>query len=85
MRYWDQQLLELLEYGFPLDSNRVCTLHHEGVNHSSATQFPRDTETYINEERQYGAIIGPFTKIQLKVHTFHISLRVTNLTLTGVE
>ena len=34
--YWDQQLLQLIEYGFPLDFNRACRLRHKGVNHNSA-------------------------------------------------
>ena len=60
--YWDQQLIQLLEYGFPLDFNRTCKLRHEGVNHNSANQFPSDIEAYISEETHYGAIIGPFDK-----------------------
>ena len=35
--YWDQQLLQLLEFGFPLDFNRQCPLRSEGENHTSAT------------------------------------------------
>ena len=60
--YWDQQLLQLLEYGFPLDFNRTCKLRHEGVNHNSANQFPSDIQAYISEETHYGAIIGPFDR-----------------------
>ena len=39
--YWDQQLLQLLKFGFPLDFNRDCPLQSEKGNHSSATQFPK--------------------------------------------
>ena len=60
--YWDQQLLQLIEYGFPLDFNRACKLCHEGVNHKSAIQFPSDIDAYISEETHHGAIIGPFEK-----------------------
>ena len=55
-------MLELIEYGFPLDFNRACRLHHKGVNHISATPFPNDIDAYIHEESHYGAIIGPFEK-----------------------
>ena len=60
--YWDQQLLQLIEYGFPLDFNRACRLRHEGVNHNSAIQFPNDIEAHISEETHHGAIIGHFER-----------------------
>ena len=58
--YWDQQLLQLLEFGFPLDFNRQCPLKFEGNNHASAIQHPSDIEAYLQEECQFGAILGPF-------------------------
>ena len=58
--YWDQQLLQLLRFGFPLDFNRNSQLQCEGGNHSSAIQYPKDVEAYIQEETKYGAILGPF-------------------------
>ena len=58
--YWDQQLLQLLRYGFPLDFNRACPLSHESGNHKSADEFPTDVDAYIEEECRYGAILGPF-------------------------
>ena len=58
--YWDQQLLQLLQFGFPLDFNRCCRLKHEVGNHSSADEFPSDVDTYIEEECKFGALLGPF-------------------------
>ena len=58
--YWDKQLIHLLEFGFPLDFNRSYPLKHEGKYHSSATDHPIDIEAFVAEEKQYGAIIGPF-------------------------
>ena len=58
--YWDQQLLQLLRFGFPLDFNRNLQLHYEGGNHSSAIQYSKDVDAYIQEETSYGAILGPF-------------------------
>ena len=58
--YWDQQLLQFLEFGFPIGFNRNCPLNHDGVNHKTATDFPTDVDAYIQEEIQYGAIVGPF-------------------------
>ena len=28
--YWDQQLVQLVQFGFPLDFNRNSVLHHDG-------------------------------------------------------
>ena len=58
--YWDQQLLQLIEFGFPLDFNRNCVLNHEEGNHSSATEFPSDVDSYLQEECSFNAILGPF-------------------------
>ena len=40
--YWDQQLLQCLEFGFPLGFNRTCPLKHDKENHKSALEFPQD-------------------------------------------
>ena len=58
--YWDQQLLQLLQFGFPLDFNRCCPLKHEVGNHSSADEFPSDVDAYIEEECKFGALLGLF-------------------------
>ena len=60
--YWDVQLLELLRYGFPLDFNRNCPLSSNKSNHASAVQFPTHVDAYLAEEKEFGAILGPFTK-----------------------
>ena len=60
--YWDKQLLFLIRYGFPLDfdSKFEADLQCNGKNHPSAIQFPNHVETYLKEERQFKAILGPF-------------------------
>ena len=58
--YWDQQLLEFLTFGFPLDFNRNSPLYWEGENHKSALEYPQDIEAYLKEEMQFKAIVGPF-------------------------
>ena len=40
----------MLQFGFPIDINRSCTLSQKAGNHSSATKFPDDVDTYIKEE-----------------------------------
>ena len=64
--YWDQQLLQLLQFGFPLDFNRQCPLRFEGENHASATDHPADIDAYIQEERHFDAILGPFQENPIK-------------------
>ena len=58
--YWDQQLLQFLQYGFPLGFNRECKLLCEGGNHKSANDFPSHVQAYIKEELEHGALVGPF-------------------------
>ena len=60
--YWDQQLLQLIRFGFPLDFNRACNITNESGNHKSAVDYPMDIDAYIAEEKQYDAIIGPFNE-----------------------
>ena len=58
--YWDEQPLQLIEFGFPLDFNRNCPLNHETGNHKSAAEFPTDIDACIEEELKYDALLGPF-------------------------
>ena len=57
--YWDQQLCDLLEFGFPLDFISNCGLQSVEENHTSA----KDNMVYISQilkEVKYKAILGPF-------------------------
>ena len=58
--YWDTQLIDLLSFGFPLDFDRKTSLKCDNKNHSSAIDYPEDVEAYLQEEAQFGAIMGPF-------------------------
>ena len=60
MDYCDHQLLQLIEFGFPLDFNRNSQLSSGVNNHSSALDYKNDIMTYLTEEKQHGVIIGPF-------------------------
>ena len=55
-------MIHLILFGFPLDYNRSCELIHEQGNHKSATEFPNDVNAYIEEEKKYNALLGPFDK-----------------------
>ena len=62
VQYYDTQLIHLLKYGFPLDFKLDSPLHCEHKNHSSAIEFPEHVDAYLDEEHQFSAILGRFTK-----------------------
>ena len=61
--YWDQQLCDLLEFGFPLDFDRNCLLHSVEQNHTSANDNRSHISQFLSEELQYNAILGAFKDI----------------------
>ena len=58
--YWDTQLPLLVRFGFPLDFDRKTPLESHLENHNLAKDFPQDVRAYLEEERTYDAILGPF-------------------------
>ena len=66
--YWDKQILDLLQYGFPLDFDYSRSLHSTYENHASALKFPDHVKNYIVTEMEYGAILGPFDKHPFPCH-----------------
>ena len=66
--YWDQQLPDLINYGFPLDFDRKFKLQPTYHNHTSAIQYTEHIDRYISEELKYGAIYGPFKQLPFPVH-----------------
>ena len=73
--YWDSQLLDLLEFGFPLDFDTNTVLTSTEENHASAKQFPSHVETYIQEEIKHGAMLGPFEHKPLTLHVLPFMTR----------
>ena len=67
-QYWDKQIVDLLQYGFPLDFDRSRLLQSTYVNHSSALKFPDHVQNYIQTEKQYEAILGPFHELPFQCH-----------------
>ena len=65
--YWDQQLCDLLEYGFPLDFDRECPLNSVEENHTSANENTGHISKFL-EELQYQAILGPFENKPIDMH-----------------
>ena len=68
--YFDQQLLNLIEFGFPLDFDRSCSLSSSDNNHTSAVKYPSHVEYYLLEELHYNAILGP---LDLPPFSLHVS------------
>ena len=69
--YWDSQLLLLLRYGFPLDFDHNSPLESVEENHSSANQYKKDVQAYLNKEKEFGAMLGPFKNSPIE--SLHVS------------
>ena len=66
--YWDQQLVDLLHYGFPLDFDRSRQLQPTEINHKSAIHYHDHVSHYIAEELKHGAMCGPFDEKSFLCH-----------------
>ena len=58
--YQDQNLVDYLEFGWPVGFSRAQALHTAESNHPSATKFPQHVSHYIQTEIAHGALLGPF-------------------------
>jgi hypothetical protein len=59
--FYETQILDLIQYGFPLDPDKSSFLPNFAVtNHGSALQFPAEVDNYFHEEIHFGAMLGPF-------------------------
>ena len=58
--YGDSNVLQYLEFGWPIGIDRRATLFSEGNNHTSATAHPQDITHYIVTELSHQAMLGPF-------------------------
>ena len=72
--YWDKQLVDLLEFVFPLNFDRTFELQSTEENHASGRDHAYDIECYIQKELKHGAMLGPFVP---KPVPLHISLFMT--------
>ena len=74
-QYWDQQLPDLLRYGFPLDFDRNSPLMASEQNHTSAIRLDNHVTKYIKEELHHEAILGPFQSKPITLHTSPLMVR----------
>ena len=68
--YFDQQLSDLIEFGFSLDFDRSRDLQSTFVNHASARLYPDHVDKCIEEEVGFQAMLGP---LDTKPFAIHIS------------
>ena len=66
MGNWDQQLCDLLEFGFPLDFDKYCQLHSIEENNTMD-----HISQFLHEEMQYQATFGPFDSKPIDMHNLH--------------
>ena len=66
--YFDKQLCDLIEFGFPLDFDRSRLLESTLVNHASARNFSELIDKYLREELQFQPILGPFDHPPIRMH-----------------
>ena len=58
--YFDQEILEFLEFGFPISFQGTNPNRISSPNHKGAREFPKAIDKYLSQELQEGAILGPF-------------------------
>ena len=66
--YFDQQLPDLIQFGFPLDFDRntqLCSTFH---NHASVIEHSSHMTQYIQEELEHVAIMDPFDSPPISCH-----------------
>ena len=64
--YHDREILDFLQYGWPIERDPDIPLELGGINHKGATMFNVQVDEYIQKEIQLGAMIGPFEQIPFK-------------------
>lgn len=58
--YYDYQICDLLEFGFPLGFSSNLPPVSNSRNHSGAFHYPNSVDEYIVTELDFGATMGPF-------------------------
>ena len=74
-QYWDAQLFDLLEYGFPLDACRGNQFVSKEINHALALQNVHHVQSYIEEELKFSAILGSFDNKPIPLHVSLLMVR----------
>ena len=72
--YWDQQIVDLLHYGFPLDFSHNSPLTPTYINHSSALADIEHLSQYVEEELQHEVIIFLFDTVPCTILIKNVQL-----------
>ena len=56
----ERELVDFIEFGFPLGYHGPVVHTPDVTNHTSALQFPAQVEQFIAQELEQGALIGPY-------------------------
>ena len=73
--YWDSQICDLLQYGFPLNFDRSLPLLSSEVYHTSAVRSFQSVQEYLKEELQFQAIPCPFHEKPIQLHVSPLIVR----------
>ena len=58
--YHNQEIIDLLKYGFPIECERDTAPPVVHRNHKGAVDFPEELRSYIHKQIQERTLIGPF-------------------------
>ena len=73
VQYFDQQLVDLKQFGFPLDFH--VFLAEVKKNHTSAVKFSQHVDIYIEEELSFQSLEGPFDDQPFALHISPLTTR----------
>ena len=57
--YHDDQICELMRFGWPINALAQVTSSRPYKNHKGATEYPGEIKRYIEKELSHGAVLGP--------------------------
>ena len=58
--YADHDIVEFLQFGWPINYNASVLPQPTHTNHHSALAYPEDVKHYLSTELSFGALAGPF-------------------------
>ena len=67
-QYYDQQLVDLIQFGFPLILIGHAFLVKPEKNHTSAGRFSHHVDKYTEEEFSFQPLAGPFDDQPFALH-----------------
>ena len=72
----EAELVDFIEFGFPIAYNGPATHTHDPSNHASAMYYPEHVQEFLKQELDHGALVGPQSE-PIFQEWAHISLMMT--------